>query len=343
KRKELKTRLRTMESEWSRAQLSAAASGDAEILSYFQDPRGSEMWSRWDMQEDPPDILITNYSMLNIMLMRSLEGTIFDQTRQWLASDRERYQFHLVVDELHTYRGTPGTEVGYLLRVLLHRLGLTPDSPQLHLIETSASIDANAPRSLQYLEQFFGRDPSSFRIIDGKRATFPRGDTMPTAKSFASLARTLDRCDLDCAVKDLAAEAGVATTKATPEQRLAEVLAVTGVLEQVRLAGAVEPFTADGLARSIFGSDPDASLAAQGVIRGLVAARELRGGSDVAPLPLRVHYFFHNAGRLWVCVNPQCAGRSGTTPEGTSPPPVGRIYVEPRPRCDDCNSRVLEL
>lgn len=343
KRKELKTRLRTMESEWSRAQLSAAASGDAEILSYFQDPQGSEVWSRWDMQEDPPDILITNYSMLNIMLMRSLEGTIFDQTRQWLASDRDRNQFHLVVDELHTYRGTPGTEVGYLLRVLLHRLGLTPDSPQLHLTATSASIDANAPRSLQYLEQFFGRDPSSFRIIDGKRATFPRGDTMPTAKSFASLARTLDRGNLDCAVKDLAAEAGVATTKATPEQRLAEVLTVTGVLEQVRLAGAVEPFTADSLARSIFGSDPDASLAAQGVIRGLVAARELRGGSDVAPLPLRVHYFFHNAGRLWVCVNPQCAGRSGTTPEGTSPPPVGRIYVEPRPRCDDCNSRVLEL
>ena len=41
-----------------------------EVLYYFQNPTGSEMWSRWDMQEDPPDILITNYSMLNIMLMR---------------------------------------------------------------------------------------------------------------------------------------------------------------------------------------------------------------------------------------------------------------------------------
>ena len=39
------------------------------------------MWSRWDMQDTPPDILITNYSMLNIMLMRAIETSIFDQTR----------------------------------------------------------------------------------------------------------------------------------------------------------------------------------------------------------------------------------------------------------------------
>ncbi len=81
------------------------------------------MWSRWDMQDYPPDILITNYSMMNIMLMRSMEMPIFDQTRQWLAARPSRL-FHLVVDELHTYRGTPGTEVAYLIRVLLDRLGL---------------------------------------------------------------------------------------------------------------------------------------------------------------------------------------------------------------------------
>ena len=61
--------------------------------------------------------------MLNIMLMRSVEAPIFDATRAWLSAD-QRNLFHLVVDELHTYRGTPGAEVGYLLRVLLDRLGL---------------------------------------------------------------------------------------------------------------------------------------------------------------------------------------------------------------------------
>ena len=40
---------------------------------------GAEMRSRWDMQELPPDILITNYSMLNVMLLRGIEEPIFDE------------------------------------------------------------------------------------------------------------------------------------------------------------------------------------------------------------------------------------------------------------------------
>ena len=67
----LKDRLKRMEDEWQRAERSAQTHGP-QILPFFQDPAGSEMWSRWDMHVQPPDILITNYSMLNIMLMRTL-------------------------------------------------------------------------------------------------------------------------------------------------------------------------------------------------------------------------------------------------------------------------------
>ncbi len=63
------------------------------------------MLSRWDMQSHPPDILITNYSMLNIMLMRSQEENIIAKTRQWIESDPSHI-FTLVIDELHMYRGT---------------------------------------------------------------------------------------------------------------------------------------------------------------------------------------------------------------------------------------------
>lgn len=343
KRQELKRRLSEMESEWARAQVSAARSGNDEILSYFQDPQGSEMWSRWDMQEDPPDILITNYSMLNIMLMRSLEGTIFEQTRKWLASDTARNRFHLIVDELHTYRGTPGTEVGYLLRALLHRLGLTPESPQLRIIATSASIEANDPASLDYLEQFFGRDGTSFRVIDGKKTTFPSSSAVAAPKVFCSFGRRLDAGDLDQAVASLSSDIGVAATGANAEQKLADVLAQTGILELVRQEGAREPFTLSRLAASLFGADPDAPEAARAIVRGLITAKQPRGGAEVAPLPLRVHYFFHNAGRLWVCVNAACTGRTGVTPAGASGPPIGRLYMEPRPRCENCNARVLEL
>src|SRR5207237_1593196 len=108
-----------------RAEL-ADAHRDAQLVAgtsaarFFATLDGGEMWSRWDMQETPPDILITNYSMLNIMLMRSVESTIFEQTRAWLAEPNHPERvFHLIVDELHAYRGTPGTEVAYILRLLL--------------------------------------------------------------------------------------------------------------------------------------------------------------------------------------------------------------------------------
>ena len=342
KRQELRKRLNDMHREWHQAQQSAATSADQEILTYFQNPEGSEMWSRWDMQEAPPDILITNYSMLNIMLMRSLESPIFDTTAHWLAEDRDRNVFHLVVDELHTYRGTPGTEVGYLLRTLLHRLGLTPESPQLRIISTSASMNANDPKSLEYLEQFFGRAASSFRIIGGTQAAFPSAGTLPSAKSFANFAQDLDSHGLESAVNALGTATGITSSEPTPEMRLGDLLANSGALEAVRKAADQEPFTAERLAAAIFPADANSAEGAQGLIRSLIAARQDRGDAEVAPLPLRVHYFFHNTGRLWVCINPGCTARANTTNAGTPPPPVGRMFVEPQPRCH-CGSRVLEL
>ena len=43
------------------------------------------------MQDAPPDILVTNYSMLNIMLMRDIETPIFDATRAWLEADTDQH------------------------------------------------------------------------------------------------------------------------------------------------------------------------------------------------------------------------------------------------------------
>ena len=47
-----------------RQQLAERSDMDPDILYHFPNIDGGEMWSRWDMQDTPPDILITNYSML---------------------------------------------------------------------------------------------------------------------------------------------------------------------------------------------------------------------------------------------------------------------------------------
>ena len=85
----------------------------------------SEMLTRWDMQECPPDILITNFSMLQIALMRTAESHLFDETRTYYENNPDAV-FHLIIDELHLYRGTSGTEIAYLIRMFLDRIGVPP-------------------------------------------------------------------------------------------------------------------------------------------------------------------------------------------------------------------------
>ena len=104
------------------------------------------MRCRWDMQDAPPDVLITNFSMLSIMMMRDADSQIFERTREWLKEDGS--VFHLIIDELHLYRGTAGTEVAYLLKLLLLRLGLEPDSPKLRILCSSASLQPDDPKEL---------------------------------------------------------------------------------------------------------------------------------------------------------------------------------------------------
>ncbi len=121
---------------------------------------GAEMLSRWDMQADPPDILVTNSSMLGTMLAREVEARIFDQTREWLEKDESAY-FYLVLDELHLIRGSAGTEVAGLIRSLIHRLGLhSPETRhKLRILASSASLPTvgeQGDRSLKYLDAFFG-------------------------------------------------------------------------------------------------------------------------------------------------------------------------------------------
>lgn len=145
-------------------------------------PFGSELLTRWDMQVTPPDILITNYSMLAVMLVRERENQMFELTQRWLKSNPNN-KFFLVIDELHSYRGTAGTEISYILKTFLSRIGLSPDDPQLKIIATSASLEENieGSRDPQFLSDFFGTNPTKqqFEVISGPKVLHSPGAIVP--------------------------------------------------------------------------------------------------------------------------------------------------------------------
>src|SRR5262249_17715997 len=126
-------------------------------------PEDPELITRHEVQEAPPDVLVTNYSMLEYMLMRPLERPIFDRTREWLQSNPEE-SFLLVIDEAHLYRGAAGTEVGLLLRRLRTRLGIPPE--RFQVICTSASFE-DADYAAQFGAQLTGKGSNDFEVVRG--------------------------------------------------------------------------------------------------------------------------------------------------------------------------------
>jgi len=136
---------------------------DYESLNYVDNFDGGEMWSRFDMQDSPPDILITNYTMMRIMLGRPFEEKIINNTKKWLQE--EGTKFTLMLDELHSYRGTSGAEISYLIKRFLDRIGILNNPEKLQIICSSASIDSKQEESIEFLENFFGVDRSTFEII----------------------------------------------------------------------------------------------------------------------------------------------------------------------------------
>lgn len=131
-----------------------------EIRFMFPSVDGGELTSRWDIQETPPDILITNISMLNAVLAREVDAPILDKTKEWLTSCDDAY-FFLVLDELHLQRGSAGTELSYLLRLLFDRLGLTNPTHRhkLRILASSASLPMDEKartESLRFLWDMFG-------------------------------------------------------------------------------------------------------------------------------------------------------------------------------------------
>src|SRR5262249_44628775 len=76
--------MKKLEASARAAERHGCAQNKPDIRFFFPRLDGAEMRSRWDMQDAPPDILITNYSMLSIMLMREEDHPIFEQTKEWL-------------------------------------------------------------------------------------------------------------------------------------------------------------------------------------------------------------------------------------------------------------------
>ena len=319
-------------------------SGDRELMT-----RHESVFDPETQHGHAPDILVTNYSMLEYMLMRPFERPLFEETRRWLEDPDNR--FVLVLDEAHMYRGARGAEVAFLIRRLRARLGITDRPEKLSVILTSASLGKgdNAKAVAQrFAADLTGLAPDRFEVITGEREVPER-----YASGDDDLAECLASIDLDAlhagasferlrdALAPLFARAG-ATLAVDDEPALLRALYTFfkghPVLNAVLKHTTAEAVALDALAEKIFPGSSYARRATEALLTLGALARP--NPDEQGLLPTRVHLMFRGLAGLYGCLNPRCEGRQDSP--GVEAP-VGKLFAEPRAECDACHSRVFEL
>lgn len=308
--------------------------------------KDAEMVTRFEMQQNTPDILITNYSMLEYMLMRQEEQSIWEDTRDWLnASEENRLLF--VIDEAHMYRGASGGEVALLLRRFINKLGVS--RKKLQFILTSASIPSGKNDVVEkFIRDLTGIDsPDDFNIsiITGKQ------ERVDEDRAIQVLAETISSFDLDrfhgedqlSAIKEFGELIGLRTEKcnfSSDEEveewlynELPRVKPLSHIMNMCR--GGAESI--DVIAKEAFpDTDIDTSRKAVSVL--LSVAPKAKNTAGQVLFPSRLHMMFRGVSGVFACANPDCLEKNHQSKLN-----LGKIFIGTHPDICDCGGKVYEL
>lgn len=310
----------------------------------------NERICRREMRESPPHILITNYAMLEYLLLRPKDSEFFDgKTGQF-------WRF-IVLDEAHTYDGASGIEIAMLLRRLKDRV-IDSEPGRLRCIATSATLGKGRedfPEVARFASEIFGEpfewideDEGRQDVVEGLRKELGRlGESWGsgTAQMYTDLVEALTE------KKSLDEFARLSTTHGVPksvvqtalkfardgqeysaqvERFLYEVLKGDEVLHALRDA-VREPRLLSRLSDQI-----DGNVTRETIINIVhLSARSRPARETASLLPARYHVFARALEGAFVCLNRDHPAHS----EAGQP----FLFLNRHEQCPHCESRVFEL
>ncbi len=121
----------------------------------------NEIGSRREIRQTPPDILLTNPSMLEYIMVRNADQDMLQHSKGSLR--------WIVIDEAHTYSGSSALELAYQIKRVLNAFQVTAD--QVRFACTSATIGGEeGTQSLaEFISTIIGQPIDKIAIIGGKR------------------------------------------------------------------------------------------------------------------------------------------------------------------------------
>lgn len=297
-----------------------------------------------------PDIVITNYSMLEYMLCRPQDAGFFGPGLR-----------SIVLDEAHLYTGTLAAEMTLLLRRLFRRCGVEPD--RVLQLATSATLPDGSLG--EFAARLFTKSPGLVRVIKGERACVELGN--PSDGSGATpeaVARIrLDRPTLTLQVDDDGeSRTDLTKDKSTCDEirpALATLTRATAPAHEARPAALLHatlrhaplvhclsevlfnesPLRLDDLAGRLWGRSNDTALNATVSLLQLSASARARA-EDYPLVPHRLHLLVRPTSGIGLCLNPDC-----TCDPARKLPPFGAVVrdVPDQCPCPECDGVTLPL
>jgi DEAD/DEAH box helicase domain-containing protein len=304
--------------------------------------QGPRMRSRDRIRSAPPDILVTNYSMLEYMLCRPQDVPLFGPGLRLV-----------VLDEVHLYSGSLAAEISLLMKRMLLRCGRRAD--EVLQFATSATLEGDIH---WFARQLFQKSSVTHFRGESARASFlPVAPAPRNPAPEELLTDALDQVVLAHAdalpasgVKEaLTALAPLVDPNAIPEldeiTTGAEMLWV--VFQRSPLAHRLEEvlWTAKAGKLIRLGEISDAlwnradEFSLRATIKLLqLGARARRRAHDLPLIPHKMHLQVRSATSVVACCNCEC-------PCGDAPrlPGGGRLSLEGEERCRDCGGMTYSL
>lgn len=271
----------------------------------FTAPYYPQLITRPQIRQTPPQVLFTNPTMLNYMLVRSEDKEILEKSKGKLK--------WILLDEAHTYTGSSAAELSLQLRRVLDAFGVTID--QVNFAVTSATIgDEKDPATelklKTFVSQLTGKPKDRIVVIGGKRII----PEMEVQKATEAIMAINEKYGTKITIADI--------------ERIRTMLNSNPILSTKDIVKKLDSTIAKNTTKSLELID-----ALGNKVEGLSKV----DGHAAALLPTRAHYFIRSISGVYACVNPDCS-RHKKIRIG-----LGNLTTYQNVNCPTCKSKMLEV
>lgn len=306
----------------------------------------NERYFRTELREHPPHIFLTNFAMLEYLLLRPRDSALFKN---------HKLRF-LVLDEAHTYSGAQGIEIALLMRRLKEYLGC--DDEHLRFILTSATLGSkgeDTPAAIaRFAENLTGSPFTIKDVLQGETVDYFVDEEylkdMPSLDEIVGLFSSKDEFDKwTGALNDpdrlieIFEKTGLRIASADKKfsevsRILYEVLSKHSSLAKVYKNCRERPISLTGLCESL-GLDKQDEVSLRTVRWLITMGAYARKSRDSAPLlPTRLHFFARGLAGATICMHTGCPDRANHGKARWS-----SLFLEDIRECTHCGKRVLPI